>query len=206
MLLIDFLKENGISLFAIVLSLCALKQTSKYNTVNLESNYLDEIYKPYILTLLPEAQNKIGIVNQRIVGTDDLIDIVNNMRKSSIYYKYQDDGFYNELKDKLENIENLLVESGNMSYSDKSFTEFTSNLHKLIKEIYYMIHQKYIGKKSYISKFMSLVLNNKKNVIIVALSLIVLLLILLLLILLVNITEAKPSLFFNSHIFIINYL
>ena len=72
--------------------------------------------------------------------------ILNDIRQSSLFYKYKDKAYYKLLCEKLQSVEDKLVQkSGKMS--DDDYAEFIQEINADIEGIYDIIMKKYIGKK-----------------------------------------------------------
>lgn len=95
---------------------------------------------------IPDARNVIHYNNNIVSDTDDLIDILNDIRQSSLFYKYKDRNFYNLLCKQLQELEDKLVnKTGQMS--DDDYANFVQEINLDIENIYDTIMKKYIGKK-----------------------------------------------------------
>ena len=54
--------------------------------------------------------------NQTVSDTDDLINVLNEIRQASLFFKYKDKEYYKTLYDKLQDLENkLVVKTGKMN-------------------------------------------------------------------------------------------
>ena len=95
---------------------------------------------------LPEARRVILYSNHIISDTDDLIDVLNDIRHSSLFYKYKDKSFYDKLCKELQNLEDRLVKNTGNSIEDEYYADFTKAVNKDIENIYNIIMDKYIGK------------------------------------------------------------
>ncbi|MBO5239147.1 MAG: hypothetical protein J6B50_10310 [Lachnospiraceae bacterium] len=118
----------------------------RINKTNLESELLKDVYKDFLMTKIPEARNFIHYGNDILSDTDKLVDILNEIRHASLFYKYKDKKYYNYLCFKLQALEDKLVmKTGSMSNDD--FVIFNADLNKSIEEIYDIIIKKYKGEK-----------------------------------------------------------
>lgn len=118
----------------------------KINKTNLEADFFKDIYGEYLMKSIPEARNVIHYNNQIVSQTDDLISVLNDIRRSSLFFKYNDKKYYQTLCQKLQQLEDKLVKkSGKMT--DDDYAEFIQDINTDIEEIYSIIMKKYVGKK-----------------------------------------------------------
>lgn len=104
------------------------------------------IYKDYLIHKIPQARNYIVYSDGELKDTKKLIDLLNEIRQNSLYYKYNDKKFYKKLCDCTQAIEDKLVlKTGYMSCDD--FSEFNYSLNDDITNLYTIIANKYKGEK-----------------------------------------------------------
>ncbi|MGM0260462.1 hypothetical protein [Enterococcus sp. AZ102] len=167
-LIINFLKINFLPLVAILISIISLRQSHKSTVVNLEAKYSDDIFKNYLLKEIPNNLEKITFKNEKInsSGIDDMCELLVSIRKNSIYYKYHDSDFYEDLSEKLVEIEDFLVEKGNDKFTESNFKKFSKELNERIHSFYSIIHNNHVGKKeSWINTIKIIFQKNKKIII-----------------------------------------
>jgi hypothetical protein len=121
--------------------------SQKINRTNLEADFFKDIYGDYLMKELPEARRVILYSNHVISDTDDLIDVLNEIRRSSLFYKYKDKDFYEKLCNQLQELENKLVNDTGKVIEDEHYVEFTKAVNQDIEHIYDTIMNKYIGKQ-----------------------------------------------------------
>lgn len=142
--------ELVLSIIAIIISLVAIAfeffGNQRINRVNLRSTYYEEIYNGFLVTKIPEARNKLIYNNNRISNTDELIDVLNDMRRKSLFFKYQDEKFYKKICDLLQNLEDKLVTDGDKSLDSDEYCSFTKAVKESIDKIYKTIFDRYTGK------------------------------------------------------------
>lgn len=122
------------------------KRDKDINEINLESEYFNDIYKEYLIKEIPNSRKYIYITREGKVN--DYIRLCNtlkNMRNSSLYYYYQDKKFYDNLKNKLNEIEVFLVDTQNKTYMGEEQTVFFNDLQKKLTELYSLVKNKYIN-------------------------------------------------------------
>lgn len=107
-----------------------------------------EIYNDFLLVKIPEAREKISYNKKRkkIEGTESLEEILNEVRKASLYYKFSDKKFFTSLKKDLQNLEDYLVlESGNKMDED-DYLKVATIINASLENIYKSIISRYIKK------------------------------------------------------------
>ena len=142
--------ELVLSVLAIMISVCSVIfeyfWNQKINRTNLEADFFKDIYGEYLMKKIPEARNVIHYNNQVVSDTDDLINVLNDIRQSSLFFKYKDKEYYKTLCDNLQGLEDKLVKkTGKMN--DDDYAEFIQEINTDIEGIYDIIMKKYVGKK-----------------------------------------------------------
>lgn len=131
-----------------IIGIYELKSNRKINDITLEADFFDFLYKDLMIKQIPSCRAKLLFdQNNKLTGADDLIDAISEMRKKSIYYQYTDKLFYDRIKLKLQNIEDMLQESCDLKMLAEDQTDFFNNLQKEMKELYELLLKKYQGKK-----------------------------------------------------------
>jgi len=142
--------ELFLSIIAIIISICTVVfeylWNLKINKTNLEADFFKDIYGDYLMKQIPEARNVIHYNNHIVSDVDTLIDVLNNIRHSSLFYKYKDKEYYKLLTEKLHELEDKLVEKAG-TMSDDDYADFIQEINSDIECIYDIIMKKYIGKK-----------------------------------------------------------
>lgn len=144
---------------ALIISIISLLSTSSIavyefmesrniNETNLEAETFNMLFRNLMLKELPMARAKL-MFNQehRLVGADDVINIISLMRKNSVYYQYVDVNFYNKIRTKLLEIEDVLQEASDKQYIGEDQTSFFIKLGTLMRDLYNILQCKYLGRK-----------------------------------------------------------
>lgn len=142
--------ELILAIIAIVVSIISVVVqcffSQKNNRTNLEADFFKDIYGDYLMKTIPEARQVIHYSNNMVTDTDDLSEVLNDIRQSSLFFKYKDKTYYQLLCNKLQLLEDKLVKkTGYMK--DDDYADFILEINKDIEEIYDIIMKKYIGKK-----------------------------------------------------------
>lgn len=69
------------------------------------------------------------------------------MKKSSLYFKYNNENFYKELASKIDHLTSYLTDSSNRTLDSDEYSEVNMEVKKRIEEIYQIIHTNYAGSK-----------------------------------------------------------
>lgn len=138
-----------ISVIALIISFLAplfeYWWSKKLNKINIESEYFDKVYTDFLMIKLPEARLKISYVDNKIKGIDDYIDVLRDMRKKSIYFKFANNNFYNSLLRKIQELEDLIILGNN----NQDYGKFVSKFDEKEKNIYKCICNGHLGKKQH---------------------------------------------------------
>ena len=142
--------EGWLSIVALVISIgTAVFEyfwNVRINKTNLEAELIKDTYKDFLMIKIPEARNYIHYGDETLSDTDKLVEVLNEVRQASLFYKFKDKRYYTFLCYKLQKIEDKLVmKTGKMSNDD--FSVFNIELNRDIEEIYQIIIKKYHGEK-----------------------------------------------------------
>lgn len=95
---------------------------------------------------IPKARARIlyNDANGKLLGIDNLIEVLNNIRRDSLFYKFTDKKLYNKITEINQQIEDRLVKIKHLSpeESDKVLEFLNDN----IEELYKVIMKSYRGK------------------------------------------------------------
>ncbi len=118
----------------------------KMHSDDLEAEFYKDIFKEYLIKRIPEARIRIHYNNNKLDGTNRLIDVLNNLRRDILFFRFNDRTYYDELCKLLQKLEDKLVNrTGNMN--DSEYIKFYEEVDKDIHSIYEVIMKKYAGKK-----------------------------------------------------------
>lgn len=134
---------NIISIFALFVAICtavfSYVQNKKINKINIEANMLIDVYRGYLLEEIPRARKYIHYSNKNILsGTDNLVSVLNEIRRSSLFFMYKDSDFYKKLCNALQGLEDNLIEKEGFLSIDE-FSKFENEVDKSIENIYNLI-------------------------------------------------------------------
>lgn len=128
--------ELALSIIAIVISVITIfiefYGNQRVNRINLEANFYEKIYNEFLINKIPNARNAITYNNNIVSGVDELIDVLNDMRRKSLFFKYKEEKFYNILCKKLQDLENELVRKSDLKLDSDDYCKFVEYIMLLI--------------------------------------------------------------------------
>ena len=116
---------------------------------DLEAELYKNIFEEYLIKRIPKARNYFYYNGKMLDGTDKLVDVLNNLRRDILFFKFWDNTYYEELRKKLQDLEDQLVMCTKPMNSDE-LVEFHNSVDQKLQCIFQMIMRKYIGKKKHI--------------------------------------------------------
>jgi len=138
-----------ISLFAICISVWSAIDRRRYSLKisrsSLEATLHKDIYFKYLSEIIPHARENITYNKNILGGFDCLINALNDMRRASLFYKYGDKLFYDNLCNKLQYIEDYLTVEYEGEITHDRFSSFNSRLTDDLEDVYKIIMEKYLG-------------------------------------------------------------
>lgn len=143
---------NILSVIAIVISvLVAVTEyikDIKINRLNLESEYFKDIYKKHLIYEIPTARGYIRLDgDNKLIDIDKMINELQLLRQDSLYFQYNNLEFYNNLKDKTQDLEDYLVSNGGRQFIGEEQTQLYNRIQNSINAIYCVISDGYLGKR-----------------------------------------------------------
>lgn len=143
---------NILAVIAIVISVMVAVteyiKDIKINRLNLESEYFKDIYKKHLIYEMPTARGYIKFDgDNKLIGVDKMINELQLLRQDSLYFQYNNLDFYNNLKDKIQNLEDYLVSNAGKQFIGEEQTQLYNRLQNSINGIYCVISDGYLGKK-----------------------------------------------------------
>lgn len=134
-----------ISLFAVIISTrqnskinnSVLKQNEQLNTSGLLATFYVSIFRKYLTRLIPEARRKIRFNNSKIDDVAELLKTLNKMLQDAVFFKYQNNEFYKDLKTKTRKLESYISDASNKTFVDDSDEgKIKEEINNLISDIY----------------------------------------------------------------------
>ena len=130
----------------IVLFKKTYEQTERINHSNSMAKYFNVIFDDFLIYKIPEARRYIRFEDERLTDFSKLVDELDNMLKSALYFKYTNREFYRELKCKISDVGNYLADCGNnYRYEQDEQAEEFKQINEKIEAIYKCINDAYEG-------------------------------------------------------------
>lgn len=139
-----------ISIIAIAVSIISMitmnKRQYRINNINLESVYFKEIYMHHLIHNIPNNRNLIKFdCNDKLIGTDELIDELQLLLQDSLYFYYTNEKFYDSLEKCVQKLENYLVENSDRVFTGEKQTKGYNTIRDDISSIYKVISENYLS-------------------------------------------------------------
>ncbi len=141
---------------ALVISICAFLVSivvpifeflwnQKMNRHNLEAEYFKDTYGEILYNNIPKAIQYIHYDGKKVSGTDNIIDVLRDIRVRSVYFKVADETFYKRIKGAVQDLEDFIITTDE-NMSSAQFASFYGAINEKIEIIYKNMSDKYIGK------------------------------------------------------------
>ncbi|MBQ6718553.1 MAG: hypothetical protein IJN22_06615 [Clostridia bacterium] len=128
---------------SIIVGVYDKKVDKKLNNISIASTYFNDLYKDLLLNKIPQNRKKITITaNGKLVGSDDLIQTLKDIRSNSLYFFYTDVTFYNNLKTKLQDLENYILASEDEELFGEEQTTVLNQISDKIADVYKVMTEK----------------------------------------------------------------
>lgn len=129
-----------------VVAFVGFRKDERLSRINIEVDFFREIYKQHLIYTIPIARTKMYIgPDEKIHDADELIKELNKIRKDSLFFKFKNKIFYDELKNSLRALEDFLVKSEDKEFDSNDRTNFDLEVEKNISKIYEVITKAYNG-------------------------------------------------------------
>lgn len=131
-----------------IVAIVECKRDYRINRLNMESEYFSDIYKDFLVKKVPTARKKLHFERNQLVGIDELIKTLKDIRQDSLYFEFRNKDFYDGLKTKLQRLEDYLFEIAAGGTLDTYKQEiFFKQINTDIKSIYDYISKAHFGEK-----------------------------------------------------------
>lgn len=120
-----------------------IRNNKKLNDINLEAELSKDIIKTYMTEIFPKAISKIHFKGRKLTNIVPLQNALNGLRNRLRFYKYCDSGFYDELKEKTQTLEDYIVSNEGRTYHVEDQGEVMSEIRVQMTDIYSLLKRKY---------------------------------------------------------------
>lgn len=135
-------------LVSIVVAFVESVREYRLSRIGLEAEYFKDIYKEHLVYKIPNARGYIKFDSaNKLIGSDKLIDELQQLRKDSLYFQYNNPTFYGKLKQNIQELENYLVTNESRVFVGEDQTIAYTRIKDDIENIYRVISKGYLGKK-----------------------------------------------------------
>lgn len=135
-----------IAIFAFICSVIAViinyNQNQKLSSLKMQSRYYEKIFDTYLIKDIPKSRNYMRYINGKLVDANKLIDTLDRMKKASLFFKYNNERFYDELIKAIDELGDILTNYSNTTEhdQDKQYNNINKVKEKVTK-IYQIIYK-----------------------------------------------------------------
>lgn len=113
--------------------------TNKINKITLSANFFNKLFLDILLEDLPLALDEA--ISTNLKETDSLEDIMVDLNKKIIAYKYMDKDFYEKIYNQVVSIDEFLVSDKNKNV--KNLSAQNAKLEEKVEKLYQIFMTKY---------------------------------------------------------------
>ncbi|MGN0618467.1 MAG: hypothetical protein ACI4J7_05550 [Ruminiclostridium sp.] len=95
------------------------KQNKKLSSLNMQSRYYEKIFDTYLIKEIPKSRNYMRYINSKLMDANKLIDTLDKMKNASLFFKYNNEAFYDELTKAVDELEKILADYSNNPEPDQ---------------------------------------------------------------------------------------
>ena len=133
-----------LSLVAIIVSVATAianyQKDVKIAKMNIQFAYFQEIYKRHLIKEIPTTRGYMWIDAAGYLQDEaKFIEELNQIRRDSLYFSYEDKQFYSELKIKLQNLDDYVLRAKSKPMLGGEQTAFMDQVENDLKGIYELI-------------------------------------------------------------------
>lgn len=142
-----------LSTIAIIVSIVTAffqsRQEDRISQASIRAENCSSIFNNYLIKLIPEARRELRFDELgKLKNGDNLCTVLQNMLFGALFYKYDDENFYKELKESVQKLEDELVDGANKPHPElEDQQNILSNIQKDMKRLYQLIDKKRVGVK-----------------------------------------------------------
>ncbi len=132
-----------ISIFSLGVSLLTLYKENKNNKTNLKAEYFKQLYMNLLIEYIPKKRLNMKFNNGKLEGYKAFVNAINQLVSKSMYYKYVDVNYYNNLKNHIVGLEDYVLETANNIIRDEFQNGVFDEIEIRIGHIYDCLESKY---------------------------------------------------------------
>ena len=138
-----------ISIVSIVISIGVAiyekNKEKKVNDINLNSEYLKDIYIQYLTKKIPKTRKIMRFESDILCDTNDFCNTLKAFLTDINFYLYIDKSFYDRMKYYLQYLEDLVMESDGQVFEGEERDNLINEIDKCLEQIYTLMNEKYIN-------------------------------------------------------------
>lgn len=128
--------------FNIIFFLLNYFRTNRMSLVTSQERYFVNIFDEFLMTKIPQNREYLRFNDQdRLTGIVEFCEVLTEIGKKSLYFKYSRPDFYSRLKNQLNRIEDYVMMSGNKTFEPDETGQFYGKINAYIEELYFMIFE-----------------------------------------------------------------
>lgn len=136
----------GISIIISVVSArTSVKQNQKLHEIDMKAHYYSDVFDEYLLKKIPLARQYLRFNGEVLVDGQNFADTLSDMLKAALYFKYDHAVFYEELKEKTQNLEDYILQTGNKKINAADHGDIYKEIQTKLEDIYKCINKYYVG-------------------------------------------------------------
>ena len=134
-----------ISIVALIVSIIAIVIEKRGSRSQLRIDFFNDHFREELSHKIPEARQKIIFKNERVSGCEELQDVLTEMRRGALYFKYANRKFYNRFVEANQEVEDYFIDGLNKNFGEERQHEFLAEGDKKLQHLYQTINRKYFG-------------------------------------------------------------
>lgn len=136
--------SNILSIIAILISigvpLFEHFSNRRINNINIDSHYYTVVYEKYLLIDIPENRMRIERLRSgEVEGREEFLEMLRNIRKKSLCFKFVNEDFYKILYGHIQNLEDEIIMLPD-NVSEEAYVQFIRKIDGIIYDIYVCIN------------------------------------------------------------------
>ncbi len=138
-----------LSVISVLISFWALILQKKLNTINLQAVFFEKIFQDYFIEKIPSAAKKLSFDNNGKLKSSyrEINRTLMEMMEQCMYFYFAKREFYDELKQRCQQLEDKLIETSNEFIENRSKqSEFIHSVEEDISDIVKCINDNYSNK------------------------------------------------------------
>lgn len=131
---------------SIVVAILESIRAYRISKTALEFELYKEVFKDHLIKLIPQARRCLCInKSMKLTGAKELLDELKQIRKDMLFFKYSNPEFYRSIKGTLQDLEDYLIDSTDITFSKETKKKFLSEVQSQLEDIYSIISKVYSG-------------------------------------------------------------